>query len=416
MTQGTHQNQENIELTNEPTAISVANDDISLVPEDTIAATLDTAHSEENDSIAPPLGGDEESHTTPISKDELLKHITQSSTSYLSTISVLCEQLPYVSNLVETSTTDLSSKFRELAVEAKEQGDRVQKIAEISETLEYDGEVVSLSDSLKLIETTISNATDKILYVSKTAMSMVYSLDGAITQLNDVEAFIGRVQKITKQTNLLALNATIEATRAGDAGKGFRVVADEVKNLSKEIAKLSEEMYTKINSVVQSVKDGYRILEQVATIDMSDTIIVKQKIDGLMGSMRQQSYATSKVLGETAAAAQATSHTISSMIVEMQFQDKATQNIQNVVSSMDTVRESILAWRQQALHHLADEVDDVLSTDPLASDILVHYTLSELRHKFVHFMVENGYIDNAGLFGSDLDEAPPSDDDDIELF
>lgn len=99
----------------------------------------------------------------------------------------------------------------------------------------------SLAHSLQLINKAMDDATSKILFVSKEAMSMVYGLEEAKHNLDSTENFITQINKITKQTNLLALNATIEAARAGEAGKGFEVVAG-ISQLSKEIAILSMEM------------------------------------------------------------------------------------------------------------------------------------------------------------------------------
>lgn len=356
------------------------------------------------------------------SVEELLKHWSLASGSYLTSINLVSKNLPNIAKVIEESAEDLSLKFQTLAKDAQEQGTRVQQVVEATGSLEVDGEKIPLAESLKLIEKTICDATDKILYVSKTSMSMVYSLDGAISQLNDVEAFIGRVQKITKQTNLLSLNATIEASRAGEAGKGFSVVADEVKNLSKEIAQLSEEMQQKIGSVVASVKDGYHILEQVATIDMSENIAVKQKIDGLMTNMLTQSESAKKILDETAIAAQQTTQNISGMIVGIQFQDKTSQYIHNLVAIMNHISQSIQTLRATSLERLKDngkaEKLDMESCKALLSMI----TLTDLQHQFAQYLIDNNYINHADEVGVDLhaetekNEAESSDEENIELF
>jgi methyl-accepting chemotaxis protein len=92
----------------------------------------------------------------------------------------------------------------------------------------------------------------------------------------DVDNFSSIHEKIAKQTNLLALNATIEAARAGDAGKGFSIVAQEVKNLAHQAQQTSNDFHANVLSrldyvaelshkMVQEI-EGTKLLEPVFTI------------------------------------------------------------------------------------------------------------------------------------------------------
>jgi methyl-accepting chemotaxis protein len=90
------------------------------------------------------------------------------------------------------------------------------------------------------------------------------------------------ITSIAEQTNLLALNATIEAARAGEAGKGFAVVASEVKDLAQETAKATEDIGTRVTAIQQ---DTGGAVEQTRTAS-SDVARTADELRHLVGAFR----------------------------------------------------------------------------------------------------------------------------------
>jgi len=93
-----------------------------------------------------------------------------------------------------------------------------------------------------------------------TANETIRALASSTQQIDEV---VGFIRNIAGQTNLLALNATIEAARAGDAGRGFSVVASEVKSLAGQTARATEEIAGQIGAIQSAAADAAEAIEQV---------------------------------------------------------------------------------------------------------------------------------------------------------
>jgi methyl-accepting chemotaxis protein len=239
--------------------------------------------------------------------------------------------------IFEKSISEINTEFRNLAEITSSQSKTVSTIVENASSLDVHGKKISMGEFSTLFNNALSGAIEKILHISKLAISMVYSLDDAMKSITEIEQFNGRIQAINKQTNLLSLNATIEAARAGEAGKGFAVVADEVRNVSKEINALSSEMQSKIGVLSSKVTASYETLQKVATTDMSDSIEAKETLDVLMEAMVRQNEEFKVILGNAADESKKASETIGSLIVGVQIQDKGVQYLrgsQGIVSSV----------------------------------------------------------------------------------
>lgn len=98
-------------------------------------------------------------------------------------------------------------------------------------------------------------------------------------RIKNINQFTASIQEIASQTNLLALNASIEAARAGDAGRGFAIVANEVKNLSEETEKASSNIDVTINKlthqmqqIIEEINENSKLLNDLYK-NMNDTFV-----------------------------------------------------------------------------------------------------------------------------------------------
>ncbi|WP_289282694.1 methyl-accepting chemotaxis protein, partial [Methylophaga sp. UBA5088] len=113
----------------------------------------------------------------------------------------------------------------------------------------------------------VRSGTQEIRDVVETSAKAVQSLHSRTAEIGNI---IGVITEITNQTNLLALNAAIEAARAGDHGRGFSVVADEVRNLAQRTATSADEIRQMIETIQSETLDAYKFMESgVENVDRS---------------------------------------------------------------------------------------------------------------------------------------------------
>jgi methyl-accepting chemotaxis protein len=149
-------------------------------------------------------------------------------------------------NLIATAINQMSAAIQEVANSALATSEQANDVDE--KTQQGHQKVIHNVDSI-----------EQLSHIIKGATSVIEQLNGDSEKITQVLAVI---QTIAGQTNLLALNAAIEAARAGEAGRGFAVVADEVRTLATNTQKATESIRVMVDSLQGSAKEAVQAMAQ----------------------------------------------------------------------------------------------------------------------------------------------------------
>nr|WP_246246380.1 methyl-accepting chemotaxis protein [Paenibacillus lemnae] len=263
---------------------------------------------------------------------------------------------------IAVATEEIANGASSLAVEAERGSDLTGNISRQMQVVVNAND--EMSKSARHVESSSERGTkhlndllNKTHETEDMTRSMMRKVDGLKETTSSVVKVLDVLQNITKQTNILSLNATIEAARAGAAGRGFMVVADEIRQLADQsrqsidmVSQITEKIMTEMNDTVQVLLDANPLFKaQMDSVKETNEIFVSvqqqmiefiQRLDSVTDSidgLNQSQVVLSEAMGNVSAVAEessATSEEVASLSSEQQSVSNQLVNLSDKLENV----------------------------------------------------------------------------------
>ncbi|WP_123771572.1 methyl-accepting chemotaxis protein [Vulcaniibacterium tengchongense] len=255
-------------------------------------------------------------------------------------------------DLIRESVARLGGSFEALNRKSREQSEVVARI--IDRTGEGGGGL-DVSRFAQQASQQMEQLVEALESVAGQSSTTVTHIDAMAEHLDGIFALLEDVKSIADQTNLLALNAAIEAARAGEAGRGFAVVADEVRNLSERSTAFNEQIRKLAHSSKDAIARVRETVSQMASRDLDRSRGARAEAAAMLERVETINRGLGNGMREIADCGRAIDGSVAEAVRSLQFEDIATQALAAAALHLD--RLGAINREATALHELLHRAD-----------------------------------------------------------
>ncbi len=257
---------------------------------------------------------------------------------------------------VAAASTELSQTAEHMSGVASETTSRsVEAVAASGQTSQNVQTVASAAEEMSATINEISKQVQQSVSIITETVRLAMEASESSTKLVEISRSISEITQmidaIAGQINLLALNATIESARAGEAGRGFSVVASEVKGLAGQTAKATDEIRTQLGEVQVVAQAVSEAIESVR----SEVLRISEYSSGIASAVEEQSAATNEIVSSMGYAADGVEQINSNIVIikdSAESTASSTQQVLDASRSLSSQAEMLDAEVKRFLHDI----------------------------------------------------------------
>ncbi|WP_429367879.1 methyl-accepting chemotaxis protein [Paenibacillus sp. DS2015] len=326
-----------------------------------------------------------------VSKDEI-GELAGSFNTMMEQITDLVHQTNNTALEVLRTAGELSDASKKTAISAKEIAVATEEIANGASSLATEAErgneltdhisrqmvaVVSANEDMgkaaRHVESSsqngtkqLSNLLDSTHQTEDMTRGLMHKVDGLKETTLSVNKVLEVLQNITKQTNILSLNATIEAARAGVAGKGFMVVADEIRQLADQsknsiqmVGDITDRIMIEMNETVKALSDAYPLFQhQMSVVQETNEIFVS--VEGQMGDFIHQLDTVTQSIGGLNNSQSILADAMSNVSAVAEESSATSEEVASLSNEQQSIGEQLVQLSAQ-LEKVSNELKSTLS-------------------------------------------------------
>ncbi|WP_181108558.1 methyl-accepting chemotaxis protein [Xanthomonas arboricola] len=277
--------------------------------------------------------------------------------------------------LIRQAVSGLGGSFEAMNRKSRQQS---QALARIVDRAGDDGSAgVDVARFAQHASSRMEQLVEALEQVSGQSTNTVHHIDEMAQHLDGIFALLEDVKSIADQTNLLALNAAIEAARAGEAGRGFAVVADEVRNLSERSTTFNEQIRKLAHSSKESIAKVRETVSQLASRHMDRSREARHESAAMLENVAQINASLGDGMREISECARSIDGSVAEAVRALQFEDIATQTLSGIHTHLD--RLTAINREAVALQELLHRNGGVYDSDLVAALQKVSNRLRDMR-------------------------------------